>query len=181
MKLKNILSKIKTKLFVLVVKNKKLFTFFAVLIAALLIYFSFLPSSTGSVENKTQSKQTDNVCNENYAAIIETKIENMLLSLSEVTKADVMVICDSTEVYEYLKNTDETKAENGSSTIREEVAYEKDGSNSKPIVITIKSPKIVGVWVIINSVSASTKLAITNSLKSVLNIDESSINILKER
>lgn len=181
MKLKNVILWLKSKLSNIYGKNKKMFVFSLVLIVVLLIYFLYLPNG-GDKDNKTaESSQQDALNTKTYADEIEIKIERMLMSISEVTKAEVMVVCESTEVYEYLKNLDETKAENGNVTSREEVVYEKNGSNSKPIIITTKAPKVVGVWVIVNSVSSSTKLAITNSIKTVLNIDEACINILQER
>ena len=181
MKLKMLFSNLKERLSKFKGKNKKLFVFSIVLIAVLFAYFIFIPSGNEKVDSKTDSKQTEQDIESGYAEKMEAKIEKMLLSLNEVNVAKVMVVCDSTEVYEYLKNLDETKSDNGSTTIREEVVYEKNGSITKPIVVRTKSPKVVGVWIVINAVSASTKLAITNSLKSVLNVDESCINILQER
>ena len=93
-------------------------------------------------------------------------------------------VCDATEKIEYLKNVSETTSGSGdniSRTKTEEVVYEKNGSNSSAIVVSKTMPKIVGVWIVINEVSPSTKLAITNSICSVLNIDASSISILQER
>ena len=180
MNFKNLISKLKSKIHFFNGKNKKVFTLSLVLVIILLGYFLFVSSDNKS-DVKSESKQMDDVVSSNYSDQIERKIENMLLSLSGVSKAEVMIVCESSEVYEYLKNVDESKSENGNTTIKEEVVYEKNGSNTTPIIITMRFPKIIGVWVVINEVSPSTKLAITNSLKSVLNVDESRINILQER
>ena len=181
MKFKNFITKFKSRLVDLYGKNKKLFITLLLVVVIAMVVFSFGSTTNEKDEKKAETEQLNNGTSISYTEQLEIKIEQMLLSISEVSKAEVMVVCETTEIYDYLTNTDETKADNGSSTIREEVAYEKNGSNSKPIIKTTKLPKVVGVWVVINPVSASTKLAITNSLKTVLNLDESCINILQER
>ena len=118
-----------------------------------------------------------------YESELEYKITKMLLAIKEIDSATVMVVCDESERVEYLKNTSETvsgSGESSSTTKIEDVAYEKNGSNSTPIVIATHMPKIVGVWIVVNHVSASTKLSILKSVSSVLNIEESSISILQE-
>ena len=181
MNFKNLISKFKNKISFFYAKNKKLFITTLALLVCVLVCLFFIPTNNDSSKVVDEAKKSETSSSESYEKQIELKIEKMLLSLSEVNFANVMVVCESTEVYEYLKNINETKSENGNITIQEEVVYEKNGSNTNPIIITAKSPKILGVWVVINAVSPSTKLAITNSLKTVLNIDESCINILQER
>ena len=181
MKFKDVFSSLKQKTISLFGKNKKILVSVVVLISIIALYFVFFPVGNSGSEDVNDLEKKELSPAVNFTTEIENKIESMLLSISEVTNADVMIFCESTEIYEYLKNIEETKSENGSTTKHEEVAYEKNGSNSTPIIITTKLPKIVGVWIIINSVSASTKLAITNSVKSVLNVDESCISILQER
>ena len=180
MKVSNYFLRIKEKFIVLFGKNKKLFFLVLLLISSILLTLGLFP--TGGTVKKIENQEVEiGVDKLDYPSMIESKIEKMLLNLSEVDTAQVMVVCDATESYEYLKNIDETKNENNTTTRHEEVVYQKDGSNTFPIIVTSKMPKIVGVWIIINSVSASTKLAITNSIQSVLNIDKSCISILQER
>lgn len=180
--MKNFFVKFRVKISELFNKNKKLFIFTIALIIVVVFCFIFYPTSSSKTNISKNSDVTLNSSNADYVSKLETKLEEMLMSMNEVTKANVMVMCDSTEIVEYLKNKNESYNESGSvSSSSEEVAYEKNGSNSSPIIVTTKMPKVVGVWVIINSVSASTKLAITNSIVSVLNVPESSISILQER
>lgn len=186
MKIKNLFSGLKTKISSLYSKNKKLFILTSILIFILVITFIAYPKTKSSKNQttKTEIANDSNQTSTDYALILENKLEEMLLSIGEVKKASVMVVCESSVTYDYLKNRKETTSgsgENISKTIDEEVAYEKNGSSSSPIIISTKMPKIVGVWVIINSVSASTKLSIINSIGSVLNLDETSISILQER
>lgn len=178
--MKKFFSGLKTKMSSLYSKNRKLFIVVVSLVLVIIVCFLFYPKSEETAKNQTAETKSSEQTSLDYTSKIEAKVKEMLLSLEEVTKANVMVLCESTEIVEYQKNVNETTSENSSSK-NEEVAYEKDGSKSTPIVVTTKNPKIVGVWIIINSVSASTKLAITNSICSVLNIDETSINILQER
>lgn len=178
--MKKFFSGLKTKMSSLYSKNRKLFIVMVSLFLVIIVCFLFYPKTDTNAKNQTTETKSSEQTSLDYTTKIETKVKQMLLSLEEVTKANVMVLCDSTEIVEYQKNVNESTSENSSSK-NEEVAYEKDGSKSTPIVVTTKNPKIVGVWIIINSVSASTKLAITNSICSVLNIEETSINILQER
>lgn len=185
MKLKNIFVNFKNKISSLYSKNKKLFVFTCVLIAVVLLCFFAFPKTSSLTKTKTKTEQNTKSLNQttDYSERLAGKIEEMLLAIDEVKQANVLVVCESTEIYDYLKNRKETTSggEDKSTTLEENVAYEKEGSSSTPIIITTKMPKVVGVWVIINTVSASTKLAITNSISSVLNIDETSISILQER
>lgn len=178
LKFENLKSKIKTAFN----KNKKLFITSLILVVVLILTVFFLPTSENKTTHKKQTSE-DNVSTskDSYVSCIEEKIQTMLLSINEITKANVMVLCESSEIVEYLKNKDETISSDGNKTSSEDVAYKKDGSNTSPIIVSTKMPKIIGVWIIINSVSASTKLSITNSISSVLNIDETSISILQER
>lgn len=183
MKLKNIFVNFKNKISSLYSKNKKLFVFTCVLIAVVLLCFFAFPKTSSLTKTKTEQNTKSLNQTTDYSERLAGKIEEMLLAIDEVKQANVLVVCESTEIYEYLKNRKETTSggEDKSTTLEEDVAYEKEGSSSTPIIITTKMPKVVGVWVIINTVSASTKLAITNSISSVLNIDETSISILQER
>ena len=181
MKFNDMFTKFKSKFLDKILKNRKVFILVLVLIVCLFSYVILFSANSEDGKAKTQTESIQQNSSSDYASNLQSKIKSMLLNISEVTKADVMVVCDSTEIYDYLKNHEESKSENGSSTIRDEVVYQKDGSSTSPIIISSKMPKVVGVWIIVNSISASTKLAITNSIKSVLNIDESCISILQER
>lgn len=179
--MKNILSGLKKKISLLYSKNKKLFTIIIALFLVIIVCLFFYPKSSSKI-NDDSNQNVNSSCdlNQDYSSKVEDKIKSMLLTLDEVDKASVMVVCSSSEIVEYKTNINETTSDN-SSTKNEEVAYEKDGSKNTPIIVTTKNPKIVGIWIIINSVSASTKLAITNSICSVLNIEQDCINILQER
>ena len=183
MKLKNFFSLIKNKLSLIGGKNKKIFTLIVILIALVCLCVFVFPSSDKK-EQKVEIENQSSFNSESYENEIENKLKQMLLSISEINEANVMVVCDSTESVEYLKNRSETTSGSGdnvSKTITEDVVYEKNGSNSSAIIISKTMPKILGVWIVINEVSPSTKLAIINSICSVLNIDESSISILQGR
>lgn len=184
MKLNNLFSSLKSKIIALFGKNKRLTNFILIAAALILVCIFIFPNKESSVESDQNSEISLNVSSKEYKDEIESKIKQMLLSIDEVNFASVMVVCDESEKYVYLKNITQTSSGSGESeskTITEEVVYEKSGSNSSPIIVSKIMPKVVGVWIVINSVSPSTKLDITNSVCSVLNIDKSSINILQGR
>ena len=183
MKLKNLFLSLKNKISFLYGKNKKLFVWGIVLLVLVFVFLFAFPKEND--EDKNLAKDSESVKNISlgYEEELESKIQKMLVSISEVSVANVMVFCDSSEHYEYLKNVSETSSGSGDSaskTITEEVVYEKNGSNSTPIIVAKTMPKILGVWIVINQVSPSTKLAITNSICSVLNVESSCISILQE-
>ena len=184
MKIKNLLSFLKSKLTSKTGKNKT-FYFLGIILLILICLCIFVFPKNKSSEEKNESKIESTKTNSlKYEDVIEGKILNMLLAIGEINQAKVMVVCDSSEHIEYLKNRTETSSgsgESASKTITEEVVYEKNGSNSSAVIISKTMPKILGVWIVVNEISPSTKLAITNSICSVLNISESSISILQER
>ena len=182
MKIKELFFKLKDKLS-LKGKNKKFFILSFVLVG--LVLFSIFAFPKNKTENDVENKLPEQVylSAREYEDEIELKIKQMLLSISEIEVANVMVFCDSSIKCDYLKNTTENisgAGESSSKTITEEVVYEKNGSNTSAIVVSKTMPKINGVWIIVNQVSPSTKLAIINSISSVLNIDSTSISILQE-
>lgn len=182
MKKSNVFSNLKSKIVGGFQKNKKLFILTTILIFVLIVSLFFYPKSNKKeTDSSDKTEPLAETSVSDYAGEIESKLKQMLLSIDEVKSANVMVLCESTVINDYLKDKTETKNADGSSSYSEETAYEKNGSNSSPIIISSKMPKIVGVWVIINEVSPSTKLAITNSISSVLNLSETSISILQER
>ncbi len=184
MKFKNLFSMVKTKILSLFGKNKRLASFVLIALVLVLICIFVFPSNESKNEEITKSESALYDLSKEYKDRVEEKIKQMLLSIDEISSASVMVVCDESEKYVYLKNITQTSSGSGDSeskTISEEVVYEKNGSNSLPIIVSKIMPKILGVWIVINSVSPSTKLDIINSLCSVLNIDKSSISILQER
>lgn len=183
MKIKNYFVKIKENITKKYNKNKKLTISIILLFIVILGYFIF--SAVSVDDNKKSSNLITNDRTEknitNYEDKISTEIEQMLLEIDAVSKAKVMVFCDSTETYHYLMNettSEITKDDESTNSTSKEIAYEKDGSSSIPIIEYIEHPKIVGVMVVINNVSASTKLSILNSISIVLNIDTSCISIV---
>lgn len=178
--MKNLLSNFKVKISSMYKKNKKLFIISIILIALIVVCLVYYPSSAFSKKSSTLSSQNVSSQNNDYVSKLESRVEDMLLSLAEVSKANVMIACESSEITEYLKNETQSSSDTSNSKT-EEVAYEKNGSSSQPIIVKTTMPKIVGVWVVVNKVSASTKIAIKNSLSSVLNVSEESISILQER
>lgn len=137
-------------------------------------------------KNNSSSKNNTSVSTGilDYTNSVENKLESMLLSLSGISSASVFVMVEATPTVTYLTETEEVTTTNasGSSTTTKTttVVFEKDGSISTPITVTTILPKVTGVMVVLNKVSPSTKLNITNAIATVLNIDVSCISILQE-
>ncbi len=184
MKIKNLFASLKSKLISIFGKNKKLSTFVLIAIFLVAVCFFLIPDNKSKGEEQSKSDSSLLVSVGDYKNDIELKLKQMLLSIDEIESANVMVVCDESEKYVFLKDVTETISGSGDSsskTTTEKVVFEKSGSNNSPIIVSKTMPKVMGVWIVINSVSPSTKLAITNSVSSVLNIDESRISILQGR
>ena len=92
----------------------------------------------------------------------------MIIGVGEITSASVMVMVESTPKIEYLtegEDTVETNEKGSTSTKSQTVVFEKDGSVYSPVVITTLMPKVTGVLVVVNNVSASTKHSLINSFQ----------------
>ncbi len=178
-----ILSKIKQFFIKLYSSNKKLF--FAILMVFVLV-FCVIGYSVFS-GSKTKAKTQNNYLNssvDDYAGLIENKIENILLSMSAVNEVEAFVMVDSTPKKNYLIEKEESKTSSDKETIetkKETVVFEKEGSASTAIELSTTLPKISGVLIFLNKVDSSTKVSIVTALSVVLNIDESCISILQDR
>ncbi len=178
MKFKAIFNNIKEKISGLYKSNKKLFfAFIAVLIVAAIVLFLPLESSKS---NQSNSEQTENISPSlSYAEMLENKLANMLLKVSNIKSAKVLVMVDSSEKYIYLTQSESTKT-GESEVLKEEVVYEKNGSSQSPIKVMTEYPKVSGVMIVTNKIDASTKISIQNAIAGVLNIDSTCIFILQD-
>ena len=161
-------------------KNRKnLFLILGLIIGVILLIISFIiqPKTKVEIKDKTEISVSS------YSSSIESKLEQMLLNLNEITNVEVMVMVESAPKIEYLTEKKEeikTDDKGSSSVVSTTVVFEKNGSVSTPVVVTTIMPKITGVFVVMNQVSASTKISIINSISVVLNIDQTCISILQE-
>lgn len=179
-------SKIKENFSKLFKGNKKVMLTGAafVVIALILVISIYFPKSNKS-QTKTNSGSTNfGTSFSSYASSVEEKLKGMLLQVDGVNKASVFVMVDSSPKVNYLVQTEEvtTPGANGvtSSTKKETVVFEKNGSSQSPIVTSTVMPKITGVLIVTNSISASVKYNIIRAVSVVLNVNESCINILQE-
>ncbi len=159
-------------------KKKLLFIILFVSIAALVSVSLFLKSDKNELNKKID------ITADNYSASIEQKLESMISGISEVTSIDAFVMVGSSVKYNYLMETTESEVvnSNGSTkTTSSKVVYEKQNGSSSPIIVSTSYPEIIGVMLVMNKVSSSTKLSIKNSVSIVLNIPEERISILQEK
>lgn len=155
------------------------------LVFVFIVVFTFccIPILSNKSKTTKDVEQTESVSVSSYSENLENKLETMLSKVSEINSVSVMVLVESTPKIEYLTETEETISpnQNGSaSTKSTTVVFEKNGSVSTPVVVTTLMPKVTGVLIVVNQVSASTKHSIINSVSVVLNIDAASISILQE-
>ena len=181
MKIKSYFVKIKENISKLYNKNKKLLVVIVALIVAVFGYLFFLIPKNDEEKNLVKEQKIESGLISDYENFLENKLEKMLLSIDEVSSVDVMVVCDTSGVYHYLKNvsvTENSGDKQGTKTLTEEIVFEKEGSNTKPVLEKFDYPKVVGVMVVMKGVSPSTKLSIINSISIVLNVSPESISIV---
>lgn len=175
------LSKFKQN-FKLLFSNKKSTTILIVAIIICLILF-FMPTFFKKNETQNQSINNVNFSVSEYSEKLENKLENLLLGLDEISSVKAMVMVESTPKIEYLTESEDvvqTDEKKSSSTKSTTVVFEKNGSISTPVVVTTIMPRVTGVLLVVDKLSASTKVAIINSISVVLKIDASCISILQE-
>lgn len=159
-------------------KNKKIF----LLVLVLIIAFALISFINSNENNKKETNK--NVTVDNYSSSVEQKLERMLLGYLDVEIVDVFVITKGTIKTNYLMEMTETETSNANGstkTTTSKVVFEKSNGVNSPIVVSTVYPEIVGVMIKTNSISASTKISIKNSIALVLNISEDCISILQEK
>lgn len=177
------LNKIKDKFKNINVKGKKLI-FIAV--AAIFVMVAICISALSSnKKTKTEGETSTQFSVSSYASSIEKKLESMLINMEQISKVSAFVMVEASPEVEYLTETEESTTTNnsGSSTTTKSTkpVFEKNGSVSSAVVVSTKLPKILGVMILVNSITTATKINIISSVSVVLNIDESRISILQER
>ncbi|MBR6737512.1 MAG: hypothetical protein IKL82_04020 [Clostridia bacterium] len=112
---------------------------------------------------------------EDYASQLESKVEKLLSSIEGVGKVEVFITVDGSSE-EVLAKTVETKIENGVKITTESLIL----ISGKPYVTKVLSPKIIGVTIVCKGANkVAVKVAITECVKSALQIDAERIKILK--
>ncbi len=179
-------STIKKKMSNLKNSNKKvLLTGIAFVVIALMLVISIYVPKSAKNSAKSDGGTSQKILITDYAASIENKLSSMLMQMESINKVSAFVMIDSTPEIKYLTETEEVTTTNKdgeitTSTKSTTVVFEKNGSISTPVVVTTIMPKVTGVLIVVNNISASTKYNIVRAISVVLNIEESCINILQE-
>lgn len=158
-------------------KKRALLVLACLIVLILIVAYLFYP------KNNTSSKMKTNTSQDEYICLLESKLEEMILSLSDVSFAEVFVMTDGSPKTNYLVETTETEITNSvgsTKTISSKVVYQKANGETMPIIVSTSYPEVLGVMVVTNAISASTKNSIKNSISIVLNIDIGRISILQE-
>lgn len=161
-------------------KEKKLFIIVVVgILGILLIALSeLLPTSESKDKNTEQ--QTTYVSANNYEAVAEKRLKEIISNINGAGRVEVMVTIDSSPEIVYAKNEKEKIKTDEKST---EHSY--DGSyvvddNDNGVVLKTSEPEIRGVIVVCDGGDKpSIKKDITDAVSSVLSIKSNNISVLK--
>lgn len=149
-------------------------------IVLVLIYTSF--SKTSNNNNVTNSSFTA----EDYAHYLEDKLINVISKINGVGNVGVMITVDGGMKYEYATESEEittstqgSNATNNKTTKTEEVVIVNINGKNQPLIIKESYPDIIGVLVVATGANnAQVKLNISRAIETILNVDDSKIEIM---
>ena len=147
------LKKIKTEYLIL----------FALLIVALIVFFSFNGKSTESNESTVTVNE--------YVDQLETKLKNCLKQVKGAGKVDVIISVGSS--MQTVFATQSAVSANGQNTVSPIIV------SGKPVVVKETYPEIVGVVIVAEGAgNLSVKIDLLNACETFLSITEDRIQIL---
>ena len=173
----------------LFLNNKKVsMTIFVVGIIGILLIFI---SDTFAKNDKNESAIiTENDLSESeYCSLIESRIAEIIKSLTGNDNTNVIVTLDSTYEYVYLNEKDisndytnennaETKKKDNSS--EKYIIVEDSSGNERPLIVTTLSPKIRGVVIIYDYNGVQIDDEIKSAVMAALDISSSKIFVSKK-
>ena len=147
--------------------NKKLVIYLSVAVLSIIAIMIFSSSFTKTTSKPNTSSSVTQT-NLNYAENLESRIENLICSVSGVTSAKVVVYVESSTKKEYLTNS------------AGDVVTTKDSSGTCPVVVQETLPKITGILICYGGTKdVATKNNILRAISSTFNVDISKIDILE--
>ena len=163
-------------------------TIFVVGIVGILLIFI---SDTFAKNDKNESAIiTENDLSESeYCSLIESRIAEIIKSLTGNDNTNVIVTLDSTYEYVYLnekdisndytnENNSETKKKDNSS--EKYIIVEDSSGNERPLIVTTLSPKIRGVVIIYDYNGVQIDDEIKSAVMAALDISSSKIFVSKK-
>ncbi len=107
----------------------------------------FTDDSINTNEDKANSESTAILTIEEIEANLEEKLINTISQISGVGKVNVIVSVSSAGEYIYAKN-DKSKNDTDSSSTENEIVIYDSGDGDAGLVVSIKSPDVLGVAVV---------------------------------
>lgn len=127
---------------------------------------------------KSQSKPTQNEGvqeNQPYAEEVSRRVEDIVGSISGVTKAKALVYTKSSIEIVYAEDKD-----NEGESVSSAVVFEKNGSNTCAVVVKKIYPQIEGILVVVSGrTDEKLRISIINALASVFDINISKVEVLQ--
>ncbi len=152
-------------------------TIIFVLILLIILFGDINLFKTKSSSSTVQSSVTYTSSSE-YATEIEDKLKNLISKIKGTGNVEVMVTLDSSASV-VLASNDETKTNNGTTTVSVSPIILEQNGESYPLIVGEVLPKIKGVVVVSSGASnTSVRLNILNAVQTLLNLNDSQINIL---
>ncbi len=172
----------KIKLFSLLAgKNLKILIIIGIMTVALIL-LTGINNNKGN-EEVSRTSSSEYLSTMDYCAMLETKLEGVISSISGAGNVDVMVMVDGSPELIFVSDTDNKTSTNSSgstTTTSSSPIIISSSGNSNAIVKTETLPKVKGVVVVSSGASnVAIKLDILKAVSTVLDISTEKITILK--
>ncbi len=153
------------------------------------IFLIFISDFFGGNDTEKTSQKVDIELSENeYCSMIESKVEEILKSMTGNNESKVIVTLDSSYEYVYLnekdisndytnENNSETKKKDNSS--EKYIIVEDSSGNENALIVTTLSPKIRGVVIIYHYDGGDISDEIKSAMMAALDISSSKIYVSK--
>lgn len=152
----------------------------------------FEPNDTDSAGGQAEEEENQETFGENYAREMESKLKEVLSSMDQVGKVEVLITLKTSEEKIVEKdlpvtrsNSEEVDAEGGRRNVNnmdsgENTIYETDSGKSTPYVIKTTSPLVEGVVVVCEGEGIGTvNKDITEAVQALFGIEAHKIKVVR--
>lgn len=153
-------------------------------ILAIIMLIIFFKGINASPSKSAEVGKTSSPTNENndYVSKLEIRLEKIIGSIKGVGEVNVFVMTETSVKTIYASNEErKTSVDDSGQTNSEsvEIVFNKNGSETTPIVSVEIYPEVVGVLVVASGVNdEKLRLLVTNAVSVALNIENSKIEVL---
>lgn len=152
----------------------------------------FEPNDADSAGGEAEEEESQETFGENYAREMESKLKEVLSSMDQVGKVEVLITLKTSEEKIVEKdlpvtrsNSEEVDAEGGRRNVNnmdsgENTVYETDSGKSTPYVIKTTSPLVEGVVVVCEGEGSGTvNRDITEAVQALFGIEAHKIKVVR--